>query len=216
MADQKFDVHAHFIPPCYRKTLLDNGYTNPDGMLGIPEWTIKSHLAYMDSVGIAKSILGISSLGTHLNSDTATIKTLTREINKYAANVKRQCPARFGFFASLPLPDIAASVEEILYALDTLDADDFVLHSNTAGIYLGDPVLRRVLAELDARRAVVFIHPTAACHRSHKHDSLSERYLTSSPLSTPLPRPALRILLRQRPLPLRPPAQSSASPTSTS
>ena len=182
MADQKINVHAHFIPPCYRKALLDNGYTNPDGMPGVPEWTIKSHLAYMDSVGIAKSILSISSPGTHLNSDTATIKTLTREINEYAANVKRQYPARFGFFASLPIPDIATSVEEIRYALDTLDADDFVLHSNTAGIYLGDPVLRRVLAELDARRAVALIHPTAACHHNHKHDSPSERYLTSSTL----------------------------------
>lgn len=140
----------------------------------LPIWT---------QVGIAKSVLSISSPGTYLSTDMAPTRALAREIMEYAANVKRQPPDRLGFFASLPLPDIRAAVEEVGYAMDVLDADSFVLHSNTAAIYLGYPVLHRVLAEFDARRTVVFIHPTAACHHNHKHDSPSERYLTSSPLA---------------------------------
>ncbi len=48
MADRKIDVHAHFVPEIYRKALLDNGITNPDGMPGTPAWSVKSHLEYMN------------------------------------------------------------------------------------------------------------------------------------------------------------------------
>ena len=48
-------------------------------------------------------------------------------------------PKRFGFFATLPLPDVEAALAEISYTLDTLHADGIVLLSNYTGIYLGDP-----------------------------------------------------------------------------
>ena len=48
MANHKIDVHAHFLPDFYRQALLDNGITDPDGMPGIPAWSVDSHLAYMD------------------------------------------------------------------------------------------------------------------------------------------------------------------------
>ena len=61
MASRKIDVHAHFVPDFYRKALLDNGITNPDGMPGIPAWSVDSHLAYMD-VGTHFQILPESEL----------------------------------------------------------------------------------------------------------------------------------------------------------
>lgn len=103
--------------------------------------------------------------------------------------MKRQYPDRFGFFASLPLvkDDMAAALEEIAYTLDELNADGFVLLSNTSGIYLGDPCLRPVLAELDKRAALVFVHPTiACCSQMHGHEhqlSPVEQYANSSPLA---------------------------------
>ena len=48
MADRKIDVHAHFVPEVYRQALLDNGITNPDGMPGIPAWSVEAHLEYMN------------------------------------------------------------------------------------------------------------------------------------------------------------------------
>lgn len=56
MASRKIDVHAHFVPDFYREALLDNGITNPDGMPGIPAWSVDSHLAYMD-VGTKTRVL---------------------------------------------------------------------------------------------------------------------------------------------------------------
>ncbi len=51
MADRKIDCHAHFVPECYHKALLDNDITEPDGMPGIPAWSAESHLEYMN-VGV--------------------------------------------------------------------------------------------------------------------------------------------------------------------
>ncbi len=53
-----------------------------------------------------------------------------------------------------------ASLAEIAYAYDELHADGIVLLSNAFGVYLGNPALNPVWAELERRGAVVFVHPT--------------------------------------------------------
>ena len=147
---------------------------------------MESHLAYMDSNGIAKSILSVSAPGTSITSDQDFNNNLARECNDYAANVKAQYPDRFGYFASLPLPDIAASMAEIERVLDgPSKADGIALYSNNAGIYLGDPVLRPVLAGLNARNAIVFLHPISPhCGASRGCHDPTAAYLESSPLAS--------------------------------
>ena len=64
-------------------------------------------------------------------------------------------------------------------------ADGFSLLSNTSGLYLGDPILRPILADLDARKALVFVHPTSPCQHRNGGVSCSatERYANSAPLA---------------------------------
>ena len=186
MAESKIDIHAHFLSPTYHQALTAHGYLNPDGMPGIPEWSIESHLAYMDANGIEKSILSVSSPGTNFTSNGSVNRDLTQESNDFAATVKARLPSRFGYFASLPLPDYAASVAEIQRVLEgPVKADGFALLSNTSGLYLGDPILRPILADLDARKAVVFVHPTSPCQHGNGGASCSatERYVNSAPLA---------------------------------
>ena len=118
----------------------------------------------MDDIGISKSILSITSPGTHLvPGNMAMARDLTRNCNLFASNLKKVYPTRFGFWASLPLPDIQGSLAEILTALDDLNADGFVLHTNHQGVYLGDSTFEPIFSLLNERRATVFIHPTGPC-----------------------------------------------------
>ena len=81
-------------------------------------------------------------------------------MNEASAQLVADHPGRFGAFATLPLPDVAASLEELARSLDSLRLDGVVVLSNFAGIYLGDARFGEVYAELDRRAAVVYVHPT--------------------------------------------------------
>lgn len=123
----------------------------------------------MEQGNISKSILSITSPGTNLKfNDTEACIRLTRECNEYAADIKTKYPDKFGFWASLPLPDIEASIAEIDYALDVLNADGFVVMTNFHGTYLGDDFLTPVFEALNKRKANIFIHPTSPCTKQHE------------------------------------------------
>jgi 6-methylsalicylate decarboxylase len=161
MPAHKIDVHAHYVPPDYRQALLDHGHAQPDGFPVLPTWSPEEHLALMDRVGISTAMLSVSSPGVAFGGDAVE---WARSVNETGARTVSEHRGRFGLFASLPLPDVDAALAEIAYAFDTLDADGVVLLTNVDDVYLGDPRYEPVFAELDRRRAVVFLHPTSpAC-----------------------------------------------------
>ena len=112
----------------------------------------------MDARGIETAILSVSTPGVHLG-DVAEARALAREVNEYAAEAVRAHPDRFGFFATLCAPDVPGSLRELAHAFDTLHADGVILLANSRGVYLGDEKLDPLFAELDRRKAVVFVHP---------------------------------------------------------
>ncbi|MEU6356306.1 amidohydrolase family protein [Streptomyces sp. NPDC047072] len=154
----RIDVHQHLVPPAYRDVMDRHGATAAGWPT--PAWDGNSALAVMDRRSIATGVLSISSPGTHFGDDTEA-RAVARTVNEYAAELARDRPDRFGFFASLPLPDVDGALAEATYALDDLHADGVVLLSNVRGRYLGDKEYEPLWAELDAREAVVFIHPDA-------------------------------------------------------
>lgn len=156
MTQRRIDVHAHYLPEFYRQALAENGQSRPDGMPKIPEWSEASALQTMDTLGVQTAMLSISSPGVHFGDDGAA-RALAARLNDEGARLKRQNPNRFGFFAVTPLPDVDGAVR----ALDRLDADGVTLETNFHGVYLGDEKLEPLYRELNARRAVVFLHPTS-------------------------------------------------------
>ena len=152
------DVHAHHLPALYREALARHGHDQPDGFPLVPEWSAEEHVAVMDRLGIATSVLSISSPGVDLGDEGAA---LARAVNEEGRRAVVDHPGRFGLFASLPLPDVDAALAEIAHCCDHLDVDGFALLTNVGGTYLGDPSLAPIWAELDRRRARVFIHPTS-------------------------------------------------------
>ncbi|RFU78011.1 aminocarboxymuconate-semialdehyde decarboxylase [Trichoderma arundinaceum] len=169
---ERIDTHSHFVPPFWRDESVKYGYGMPDGMPGIPPWTEEAHLKMMRKANITKSILSITSPGTHLvPGDDALARNITRQCNEFAADLKRRHPDKFGFWASLPLPDVDGSLVEIDYALDTLKADGVAVLTNAHGLYLGNTVLNPIFEALNKRKATIFIHPTSPCIR---HGDMSQ------------------------------------------
>jgi 6-methylsalicylate decarboxylase len=154
----RIDVHHHLIPAVYADALAQLGITEVAGR-ELPAWSAELSLEVMDRHGIATAVLSVSAPGVHFGDDAAA-RALARRSNEAAAETVAAHPARFGSFATLPLPDLDGALDEAAYALDTLGADGVVLlSSHHDGSYLGDPRFDELLAELDRRRAVVFIHP---------------------------------------------------------
>ena len=111
----------------------------------------------MDRLGIATSLLSISSPGVYFGDETAA-RDLAREMNEIGRRAVVDHPGRFGLFASLPLPDVDAAIAEIAYCCDHLDVDGFALLTNVGGTYLGDPAWEPVFRELEPSRGSG-VHP---------------------------------------------------------
>src|SRR5213083_428422 len=96
------------------------------------EWTPQVSIEDMDAAGVATAITSITAPGFAIVAPELRFKL----------HVER-------------------SLEEIGYALDTLKADGIGLLTSYGNKWLGDPIFAPVMAELDRRKCVVYVHPTA-------------------------------------------------------
>jgi predicted TIM-barrel fold metal-dependent hydrolase len=148
------DVHQHVVPPGYARWLRDRGWHLP-----IPDWTAGQAMAMMDRHDIATAMLSVTTPGLYLAAPHEA-RQMARQVNEFAAEQVSRYPDRFGFFATLTLPDVDGAIEEAAYALGELHADGVVLLASADGRYPGDPLFRPLYEALDQRAAVLFIHPT--------------------------------------------------------
>ena len=100
--------------------------------------------------------------GFLLGPDPQANRRRARAWNEYGAGLGRDHPGRFGLFACLPMVDTEGALAEIDYALDQLHADGFGIATNYGEAWLGNPRFAAILEHLNARKAVVFVHPTDA------------------------------------------------------
>lgn len=151
------DVHHHVSPPSFiREIVAQNAGERP-----VVGWTLEKSLEDMDRAGVATSITSITTPGVWFNDDQRA-RRLARECNDFGAGLMSRYPTRFGLFASLPLPDVDASLKEIEYAFDVLKADGVGVLTSFGDKWLGDPKFWPVLEELNRRKAVLYTHPTTA------------------------------------------------------
>src|SRR5262249_35694385 len=104
------DVHHHFLPPRFvagqRDEILDLA-RNP----AVLDWTPARAIEQLDRFEIDTAYISLGVPG-------APELALARVCNEYAADLTRDHPGRFGVFASLPLPNVKASLAELEYAFD--------------------------------------------------------------------------------------------------
>ena len=155
---KRIDVHHHILPPNFVSAL--NSLSIPwTGGPEVPSWSLQQAHDMMGAMGIDAAVASPSP-GVYWGGDTAFAVKLARETNEFVADVVRDDPEHFGGFATVPLPDVDASLEELEYAYDTLGLDGVVLYTSQRDRYLGDRSYDPFFEELDRRKAIVFIHPT--------------------------------------------------------
>ncbi|MFE7575419.1 amidohydrolase family protein [Streptomyces sp. NPDC057521] len=155
---QRIDVHQHVVPGFYRDALARAGIADAGGR-ALPDWSAESALRLMDLLGTTTSIVSVSTPGTGFLTGPAEAAGLARRLNDHSAALVSDHPGRFGFFATLPMPDTDASAAEAGRALDELHADGVTLLANNRGTYLGADGQDVLWRTLNDRGAVVFVHP---------------------------------------------------------
>jgi predicted TIM-barrel fold metal-dependent hydrolase len=148
----RIDVHHHISPPAYLDALGDE--------VGPPlkKWSLAKSIEDMDEGEVATAIVSVTQITMRLD-DRGRIRRLARDCNDYAAKIIADHRGRFGMFTALPMPDIEGCLKEIEYGLDVLKADGVGLYTSYRDKWLGDPAFDPIFAELDRRKAVVYVHP---------------------------------------------------------
>ncbi|MEU5880665.1 amidohydrolase family protein [Spirillospora sp. NPDC047279] len=154
----RIDTHHHAVPPAMRRWAVEQGLLPPEGGPRWGRWSLPETIETMERNRIAVGVASapVPSLAFR---DRAVAESGTRIINEDLADLVREHPSRFGFFAYLPLRHVDVALREAAHALDVLGADGVLLMTNDGARYLGDTAFDPLFAELDRRGAVVFTHP---------------------------------------------------------
>ncbi|KAH7320280.1 hypothetical protein B0I35DRAFT_431084 [Stachybotrys elegans] len=157
MAPCKIDVHHHIIPPAFAKAWSEDPKQS-QGMK-LPPWTPEHSLEFMKRHDIGFSIVSLGAPATSIGSGESTT-SFCRQMNEYSAELCKQYPDKFGFFATLPsLEDTEGCIGEIRYAVEELGANGVNILTSYGDKYLGHADFQPIWDELNRLKTVVFIHP---------------------------------------------------------
>jgi predicted TIM-barrel fold metal-dependent hydrolase len=151
------DVHHHMFPAALTTALRDAGVAQLGGERVPQSWSPEDSLRVMDRYDIDVAMLSVPAQLPIRAAERR--RGVARAVNTFGGTCRRRWPDRFGFFASLPLPDVASSLAELNRALDD-GAEGAAVLTNHDGVYPGDATFDELYAELDRRRLVAFVHPT--------------------------------------------------------
>lgn len=153
------DTHTHYLTAEYRQALLRHSSKGheADG-LPTPIWSLEKHLEKMDRWHIGFAWLSLASPHPHWGDPKETTE-LVRGLNEFGNEIVKKYPDKFALFASLPLPDLESSLEELHYCEKNLQVAGYKLPTNIAGHYPGDSLYEPILDELNRLKAVVIFHP---------------------------------------------------------
>jgi predicted TIM-barrel fold metal-dependent hydrolase len=150
------DVHFHLIPQLYRDAVYEAGRGPAIGRY--PDWSPALALEVMDKHGIALAIASIAQPGVGFLPDEKAA-SLARRCNDYAAELIARHPQRFGCFGLVPMHEADMAVAEAEYCLETLRFHGIALFASYGEKFLGDAAFDPLMEYLDARAAVVHVHP---------------------------------------------------------
>ncbi|NUP53857.1 MAG: amidohydrolase [Catenulispora sp.] len=174
----RVDVHAHLFPAAYLDLLDemrgDGGRASGEvrGLGGgVTEPEVRMRLAAMDAVGVDVQVLSTCPQVPYSGDATASVEA-ARCANVAAAGVVAEHPERFRALATLPLPHVLASVDELNRAMDEDGMPGAAVGTSVLGRPLSTHDLEPLFGVLNRRGAVLFVHPVGESAGSPlMHDS---------------------------------------------
>lgn len=175
MTGRKFDLHTHYYPPGYFDRIRElpsefSFATSPSGQTIItyrgarffgvtPAMTdVGKRLEDMDRVGIDVEVVSLSTPNVFF-ADAQHQPENARLVNDAYAELVAQHPARFKAFASIPMDEPAAALQELHRTIDELKMNGVILLSNIGGKPLTSPEYRPFFAEANRMKLCILLHP---------------------------------------------------------
>lgn len=175
----RIDVHAHDYPTTYLEAITAHGeglthYTRDDGRLVVkqddavaltvpqPLPTVEERVRRMDESGVRTQVLSISAPSVYLLPDSMRV-SVAADVNDRFVDVARRQPGRFRVFATVPLPDVGAAIDELERCAHFPEVVGVFLCSTVARRSLDDDLFEPFWDYLSQRKSVVFVHPSVAC-----------------------------------------------------
>ena len=200
----RIDIHAHYFPLEYLDRLDRYGgsqqsiFIRKSGMASTTAGDLEAHFRTMDLANVDMQVLSASSQLPYF-ADASHSVDAARLANDVFAGLVRECPKRLAAFACAPLPHVKASIDEIRRALDDLGMVGVTAGTTVLGKSVADTSFDGFFAELNLRKAVLFLHPTGGSAGS----SLIESSKLTWPIGAPLEDTICLLQLMQANIPSR-------------
>ncbi|MGD9891759.1 MAG: amidohydrolase family protein [Dehalococcoidia bacterium] len=159
------DVHAQYHPRAYN-AVLDRIAGRPLGGFvggGFPDTDDEAHieqrLQLMADAGVGMQVLSPAAGRSPYAKDQALAVEAAQIVNDANARLAARFPEQFKGFVSLPLPHIAASMDELRRGLDDLGMIGVNLHISALGRSVAEDEFLPIYEELDRRNGIIFYHP---------------------------------------------------------
>ncbi|MEY4363711.1 MAG: hypothetical protein RLZZ24_1063 [Pseudomonadota bacterium] len=149
------DVHHHVWAPAFLKELQLKKLAEPPAI----NWSLNKTLDDMAKAGVTYTLTSPTTPAAGFG-DAATMRTMARVSNEYGAQLARDYPKQFGFFATLPMLDTEGALAEIAYSMDVLKANGIAMLTSYDGKWLGDKSFAPIMDEINRRKLVVYTHPS--------------------------------------------------------
>ena len=171
----RFDLHTHYYPDKYFQMIRDIpsefSFDKDPTVLTIikyrgarffgitpPMTDPDKRIEDMDRVGIDVEVLSLSTPNVYF-APAERQAEIARHVNDGYAELIAAHPKRFKAFASIPMDDPEAALQELRRALGELKMNGVVLLSNIQGRPITAPQYRPFLEEANRMKLCIFIHP---------------------------------------------------------
>jgi 6-methylsalicylate decarboxylase len=163
----RIDVHAHYWTEDYLDLLVDLGQAGAVMARGIGAGgggELDARLQLMDRAGVEMQVLSACPQLPY-GQDRKKAAEAARYVNDQYTELAGRHRDRFRAFAALPMPHLDESAAEMRRALDELRMAGIAMNTTVLGRALVEPEYEPVLAELNRRDAVLYLHPAgnSAC-----------------------------------------------------